>query len=388
MDSGASTSQFTVSTGTPSQFFVAQAYLDLLNRPADTAGLASWSDELNQGTLTRTQVAGQIVASGEYRTDLIQRFYQTFLHRPADAAGLTSWTNYLAQGGTDAGLEAALLGSSEYFTARGGGTNTSFLAALYQDILNRPIDAAGTQTWTQALANGMARSAVAAQILSSTEAEQAVVQNLYSRFLHRSADTTGLNGFVASLQQGSSPEQIIVSLTVSQEYAQNAGGDANQLYVAASGLANFTGLLDSGSATRQQVIQQILNSSEYRTKVVNGIYSAYLQRLADQGGLSPFTIILDQGGTDEQIAAIVAGSGEYFQNRGKGTNDGFLDAFYQDALNRPVDAAGRPHGIRRWLMSRLAARWPRRFSPAPNTSKTWSKAYTKNTWAAPPTAPA
>src|SRR5262249_14183726 len=41
-----------------------------------------------------------------------------------------------------------------------------------------------------------------------------------------------------------------------------------------------------------------------------------------------------------QVEAGVAGSPEYFQSRGGGTVEGFLNALYDDALGRDVDAAG------------------------------------------------
>ncbi len=41
------------------------------------------------------------------------------------------------------------------------------------------------------------------------------------------------------------------------------------------------------------------------------------------------------------MAALIVGSPEYFQVRGGGTNDGFLTAIYQDALNRPIDPGGQ-----------------------------------------------
>jgi Domain of unknown function (DUF4214) len=53
---------------------------------------------------------------------------------------------------------------------------------------------------------------------------------------------------------------------------------------------------------------------------------------------SPFC---GRGGTDEQLTAFLAGSAEYFQTRGGGSNDGFLNAFYQDALGRQPDSGGR-----------------------------------------------
>jgi hypothetical protein len=41
------------------------------------------------------------------------------------------------------------------------------------------------------------------------------------------------------------------------------------------------------------------------------------------------------------MEAMVAGSAEYFQTRGGGTTDGFLDALYADALGRGLDSTGR-----------------------------------------------
>ncbi len=38
---------------------------------------------------------------------------------------------------------------------------------------------------------------------------------------------------------------------------------------------------------------------------------------------------------------MIAASPEYFQNRGGGTNDGFLDAAYQDIFSRAVDPGAR-----------------------------------------------
>jgi hypothetical protein len=47
------------------------------------------------------------------------------------------------------------------------------------------------------------------------------------------------------------------------------------------------------------------------------------------------------GGTTEQVESLIAGSAEYFQVRGGGTDLGFLQALYQDALNRAIDPAGQ-----------------------------------------------
>src|SRR5207237_4389453 len=107
-----------------------------------------------------------------------------------------------------------------------------------------------------------------------------------------------------------------------------------------SGLATWTAFVNAGG-TRQNVAAGIENSQEYRTVVVQALFTRYLHRSVDAGGLATFTAFLAKGGTDEQVAASLAGSAEYFQNRGAGTNNGFLTALYQDVLNRAIDPSGQ-----------------------------------------------
>jgi sugar lactone lactonase YvrE len=339
--------------GNANQQFIRQIYLELLQRPVDSGALTTFSAALDQGALTRTQLVQEITASQEYRTLVVQNLYMRILHRSADPSGLSTFVTLLAQGGTAEQIEAQLLGSDEYFNNRGGGTTAGFLGALYQDVLNRPIDNTGLQVWELALANGTSRLDVAAAILASAESDADQVQSAYTQFLHRPADMAGLNGFVSFLQQGRSILQVITALVTSAEFAQGAGGDPNQLYVTqlyldllhrqpdSGGLAFFTQGLDAGTTTRDGVVQAILHSSEYEGDVVQGLYQQYLGRAADPAGLAAFTGMLRNGSTVEQVAALLAGSSEFFQNRGGGTNDGFLNALYQDALGRAVDPAGR-----------------------------------------------
>src|SRR5262249_47710119 len=47
---------------------------------------------------------------------------------------------------------------------------------------------------------------------------------------------------------------------------------------------------------------------------------------------------LNGGGTLENVAAQLVASDEYFLTKGGGTNAGFLNALFLDALNRPIDA--------------------------------------------------
>ncbi|HEV3085290.1 MAG TPA: kelch repeat-containing protein, partial [Gemmataceae bacterium] len=108
----------------------------------------------------------------------------------------------------------------------------------------------------------------------------------------------------------------------------------------AGGRAAFISLLDQGQITRTQFVLTIEASVEYRTDQINTIYQTLLHRPVDAGTLNVLLGFLGLGGTYEQIQEIVAGSDEFFAKSGS-TNDGFLNALYQDALGRAPDAAGK-----------------------------------------------
>jgi RHS repeat-associated protein len=361
---GMNTNPVSNTIGGPNQDFVAQLYQDVLTPPnspprqVDPTGLAAWAGQLDQGNLTRGQVAGHIVTSPEYRTVVVQDAYNTYLHRPADPAGLAAWVAFLSHGGTDQAMYAQIIGSPEYFASRGSSTVDGFVTAVYSDVLGRAIHSNELPIWERILAGGVSRISVATDILASTEGLTRLVTGIYDQFLHRPPTTTELHGWIARLQAVATQEQLIVSLTGSAEYAQNAGGDANQIYVGrlyldllhrpadAGSLTAFTGFLDTGTETRQQVVQMFTSSSEYRLDLVTEDYLTYLHRFPGPGEVNPFVQLLANGDTDEQVAAIFLCSPEYFHKRGGGTNDGFLKALYPDVLDRPIDPAGEAAWLR------------------------------------------
>src|SRR6478736_4837048 len=115
--------------------FINQAYEDLVGRPVDRLAAATYSHFLAVGG-TRTQFAGILTGSGEYRTRLVQQFYEEFLNRPATPGEVSFGAGFLQQGGTDSQLRGLILAGQEYFT-HAGGTNEGFLTKLFQDLLGR-----------------------------------------------------------------------------------------------------------------------------------------------------------------------------------------------------------------------------------------------------------
>src|SRR5262249_34453178 len=89
------------------------------------------------------------------------------------------------------------------------------------------------------------------------------------------------------------------------------------------------------------VVSTILASSEYHTLLVRAAFETYLHRDPDPIGLNAFVSFLNSGGTVEQMQSLIISSAEYLQVRGGGTNLGFIETLYLDALHRPSDSFGR-----------------------------------------------
>src|SRR5581483_11173415 len=197
--------------------FVDQLYRDLLGRQVDPVGLTVFLNALDEGIITRMQMAQIIEASPEYRTDVVEGMYTSFLGRMADSGGLQAWVSMLNAGATIEQVKSGILGSPEYFQLKGG-TNASFLQGLYHDILSRPIDATGAAAWGAELASGTGRDVVAIQILGSAEAESDLVASVYEHYLHRAPEAAGLSFWLTQLQQGLRDENLIAGVAGSAEY--------------------------------------------------------------------------------------------------------------------------------------------------------------------------
>ena len=176
---------------------------------------------LDKGTATRTQVARMIESTFEYRADEADSLYSHYLHRQADPAGLAVFTNLLAQGVTLEQVSADIAGSPEYFQSRGSGTDTGFLAALYEDALHRAPDLAGMTLYGQALAQGVSRAQVAADIFGSAEYRRDLVKGYYERYLNRQADTFGLDSVISALAHGAHDEDVVAAILGSSEFLAN-----------------------------------------------------------------------------------------------------------------------------------------------------------------------
>ncbi len=203
------------------QRIVSQVYLDILERPADAAGLAFWTSRLDQGA-TRDEVLVEIQATLEYRQLVVRKLYRRFLNREPDQAGLDFLADALGNGTIIEQAQAFLVSSDEYFQNRGGLSNDIWLSMVFQDTLGRAIDAEAQAGFLQALNSGSTRREIVDVIFATTEHRQAVVRGYFQQLLRRITDPIGLDYFaLVALASGARQEQVVAGICGADEYLDN-----------------------------------------------------------------------------------------------------------------------------------------------------------------------
>lgn len=199
---------------TESQAEVAGLYLDLLGRNVDDTGLESWSALLDAGVPLQQIIAG-ILGSVEYRERIVSDLYVRYLGRLPDPEGLAFHVDLYARGGERA-VKQSILASEEFFL-KNGGTNESFLAALYLAVLEREIDPFGQVEFLRVLNFGASRAEVVRIVLDSAEGVSNQVSDAYELFLGREADAGGMESWTNFAMND--PTRFLVEFLSSEEYA-------------------------------------------------------------------------------------------------------------------------------------------------------------------------
>ncbi|GAC1300911.1 MAG: hypothetical protein NVSMB27_41280 [Ktedonobacteraceae bacterium] len=198
--------------------YITSLYRDVLNREPSPSEVNGWAQQLAQGQ-SRAAVAYGFLDSAEYRANLVATDYSIILNRDVDQPGAATYLGVLNNGGTNEDVLVDLAASDEFYNGPGGGTNSGFVDALYQAILQRASDPSGAAYYTQELDNATASQAeVARSLLTSTEYRTLLVDNYYQQYLRRAADPGGESNYVSALTQGKTDEDAIASLVTSDEY--------------------------------------------------------------------------------------------------------------------------------------------------------------------------
>lgn len=131
------------------------------------------------------------------------------------------------------------------------------------------------------------------------------------------------------------------ALTPNERYVTLAYSDLLGRTPGPGELSGFAGGLDNMTLSRTTFASAVLGSAEFSDDKTASFFSLLLRRTSASAERAPYVSLLQAGQTFEQVQGIIAGSAEYFANRGGSTNDGFLDAAYTDFLGRPIQPAER-----------------------------------------------
>ena len=202
-----------------SEFFIRRLFLDLLNRVVDPGALNNLGGDLAQGW-SRDLIAQSVVRSPEYQSGQIENLYKYLLHRPADDAGKQAWLSYLTAGNSIDDVRAGILGSEEFFANTVNGNSAAFIETLYNDVLARPADPAGSAAWQSFVQLGVSRFDLVKAFLRSAEAARREVYDQFAAFLHRIPEEGGLSFFSQAIEGGASSETIAAAILGSPEYLQ------------------------------------------------------------------------------------------------------------------------------------------------------------------------
>ena len=132
-------------------------------------------------------------------------------------------------------------------------------------------------------------------------------------------------------------DRIVPQGTPNEEFVTQVYTDLLHRAADSNGMATWSGDLNAGMS-EASVVLGIESSVEYRTDLVEQLYETYLKRPADAGGLNNWVAALGFESV-EHVQAGILGSAEFFDDAG-GSNQGFLNALYEDVLGRAVDSSG------------------------------------------------
>jgi hypothetical protein len=101
--------------GNTNQSYVTALYNDILHRSPDSTSLNAFTTELNNGILSRGQVATALFSSMEYAALVVNGLFNTYLRRNADPGSLNAYAIALLNGVHQDDEIVPLVASDEYF---------------------------------------------------------------------------------------------------------------------------------------------------------------------------------------------------------------------------------------------------------------------------------
>ncbi len=292
--------------------FVSHLYEDLLNRPPTSTELAADAGlmkEIQAGdAAARLTIAENVVSGAEFRADEVTSFFANYMHPTCRELAAQECTSTIGTpsnaqlsaalagfsgGQTEEDIIAGVLGSSQFYADQGS-TQTGLIKGVYQDLLGRqPTNAevsAALNTYTN---DPIGHTNFAMAMVTSLAYQDLVVSLDYQQLVLRAPIASELNagqgilsGDIKSLQ---TPDDVLLEAIASTpEYYADTGGTDSRFVVHTiatllmrAGVPTqetaFLNLPQPHDATWQaSVTQELVDSNEYRTDFVLGVYAKFL----------------------------------------------------------------------------------------------------------------
>jgi YD repeat-containing protein len=199
--------------------FVQGLYQVLLQRTPAPAEVNAWASAMSNG-FTPAQVVDDFLTSGEFNGRMVRADYRNLLGREPEPGIANYWLSVLGNQADYAELTAEVLASPEYFGNHGDNFQ-QWVVGLYRDVLGREASAVEQNGWLASLQAGTSRIAVTRDFVHSHEADRAIVEDAYHLFLGREPETAGLDWWTAALDGGLSTRELASDFVGSQEFAND-----------------------------------------------------------------------------------------------------------------------------------------------------------------------
>lgn len=346
--------------------------------------------------ILQTEPQGDATYTGTYSfitpiEQFVTRMYQQCLSRDPDQAGLEGWVSQLEKGYMNgADIAQQFIFSKEMLDKNL--SDAEFVGVLYKAMMGREADEAGKAGWVSQLSNGnMTRMEVTKSFVESIEfadicteygiiqgdydASSAMIERFVARFyslcLERSADQSGLYGWVSNLKnQNMNGADIVNAFFFGEEFTdKNISNDKfvellyNTLMGRASdegGKAGWVSQLNKGNMTRSEVTKSFVEFKEF-TDICNNyginrgsfdsttapierfvirFYSLCLERDADQSGMYGWVRNLKNQHMNGAQIADAFFFGKEFTDKNV-SDEKYIELLYSTLLGREADEQGK-----------------------------------------------
>jgi hypothetical protein len=203
-------------------------------------------------------------------TSYVTALYQDMMGRGADEAGFAGWTNTLMRTGDRRGVARGFSNSVEY--------RALVITQAYRQVLGREPDAGGMQTWLEGVASGkVGLDYVRTMFMASPEfylrggsSDAAFVTNIYQAALGRPAGQSEID-YWAQVRRRSGPQAVIGAVWGSPEAGMRRVDQAYQYWLGRTAGPNeqqfwLPVVMGSGD---EQLREEIVVSQEYSWRAGN-----------------------------------------------------------------------------------------------------------------------